>query len=154
MNAEFATLLSSIGGAAIGAFLGFIWQTKGDKRKDKRQVFQTLMAYRGVGAFEHDWIKALNLIDTVFYGNKRIKELRREYFTHLYEPLYSTRQHERILLDLLVEMAKDSGYGNIKQTEIMDYYSPNSLRAIYGLEDDKGVLSPTSPDDNLSTKRD
>jgi len=145
MNIASLAPIATIGGAIIGSFLGFLWQMKSEKRKMKINVFQTLMAYRGVGAIEPDWIKCLNIIDVVFYGNKKIKTLRKDYFTHLYEPLYSTRQHEKILLDLLFEIAKDIGYKSLTQSDILDYYGPKLLRTIYNLPNDRDELPPTAP---------
>ncbi|MBK7885641.1 MAG: hypothetical protein IPJ81_19030 [Chitinophagaceae bacterium] len=131
-----SAILIPIIASIIGAFFGFIWQIKNDKNKDKRGILQTLMAYRGVGAMEHDWVKALNMIDIVFYGNPKIKVLRKEYFKHLCEPLYDTGLHDVILTDLLSEMAKDIGYSDLKPTDIEDYYCPRTLYTMYGVKPD------------------
>src|ERR1035437_3146075 len=107
--------------AIIGAFLGFLWQNKNERRKDKRYIIMTLMAYRGVGAREHDFVKALNMIDIVFYRNKKVRILLHEYFKHTIKPLFETGTYQKILIDLLHEMIRDIGYNNLKQTDIMDY---------------------------------
>lgn len=138
-------ICAAVIGAALGSFLGFIWQSKKDKKTNKKTILATLMAYRGVGAAEHDWIKALNMIDIYFYGNEKVIHLRREYFKHLYRPLYDTGAHARILLDLLSEMAKDIGYRNLKQSDITDYYFPEELHKLYPTGPDKSAPSSSSP---------
>lgn len=50
--------------------------------------------------------------------------LRREYIRQLTRPLLETGHHENVLLDLILAMAKDLGYKNIKTTDIIDVYYP------------------------------
>jgi len=85
------------------------------------------------------------MIDVYFYGNEKVIHLRREYFKHLYRPLYETGAYTRILLDLLSEMAKDIGYKNLKQTDITDYYFPEELSKLYPGGPDKSAPSSSSP---------
>jgi hypothetical protein len=142
----YLAITGSILSAVIGSFLGFLWQTKKDNKKDKKSILITLMAYRGIGSEEHDWVKALNMVDVVYYDNKKVRTLLHDYFKHLYRPLYDTGAHKKILLDLLHEMVKDIGYKNIKQSDIMDFYFPESLGRLYPTEPDKGVPSNASLD--------
>jgi hypothetical protein len=142
---EIVTLIAAILGAAVGAFLGFVWQTKNDKKKDKKTILATIMAYRGVGAAEHDWVKALNMVDVIFYDNKKVRTLLHDYFKHLYRPLFDTGQHGKILLDLIHEMVKDIGYKDLTQTDIMDFYFPEALGQLYPKPAE--VVSPSKSSD-------
>lgn len=138
-------IIASIMGAGVGAFLGFLWQTKKEKKTNKKYILATLMAYRGVGAAEHDWIKALNMVDIYFYDNKKVRDLLHDYFKHLYRPLYDTGAHARILLQLLREMALDVGYTDLKESDIIDYYFPEELKRIYPTGPDKSAPAGGSP---------
>jgi hypothetical protein len=117
-------IIASVVSATLGALLAYLWTTRNDRRKDKKQILNALMAHRGVTVRDENWTRALNLIDLTFYDNKKIKELRVKYFSSLRPPTFDTGDHNKILLDLIFEMAKDIGYSSLKQTDIMDYYYP------------------------------
>ena len=115
-----AVLLSPI--IAVGVTL---WHQKiSAKRVDKKNILSIIMMYRGVTAREDDFIKAINLIDIYFSGNKEVIGLLRKYLHYLTKPLYETGEYHRILLDLILAMAKDLGYTSLKATDIMDHYYP------------------------------
>lgn len=120
----FLPVLIPIVAAVAGAFMGSVWQKLNEKRKDKKQILSIIMMYRGLTAREDDFIKAINVIDIYFSGNKEVIDLLRKYLSHLTRPLYETGEHSRILLDLILAMAKDLGYTNLKATDIMDHYFP------------------------------
>src|ERR1700743_1259865 len=103
------SVLIPIVAAIIGAFFGFIWQTQFDKRKDKKSILSVLMMYRGLKAQQDDFVKAINVIDVYFHDNKEVIGLRREYIRQLTRPLFDTGHHEKVLLDLILAMAKDLG---------------------------------------------
>jgi hypothetical protein len=109
---------------AIGAFLGFIYQSKSEKKRDKKNILVVLMAYRGLKAREDDFVKALNIVDVYFHDNKKVRELLHDYFKHLYPPYFENGHHERILHALILAMAKDIGYTDIVESDINDYYFP------------------------------
>lgn len=133
------SILIPIAAAIIGAFFGFLWQSSNEKKKEKRQVLSIIMMYRGLTAREDDFVKAINVIDIYFYDNKEVIKLLRNYLHHLTKPLFSTGEHSRILLDLILAMAKDIGYTDLKTTDIMDYYFPEK----YGLSE---PLTPEVPE--------
>lgn len=138
MDFSYFSLLIPIMAAATGAFLGFIWQSKNDKNKDKKQLLGILMAYRGLTAREDDFVKALNMIDVFFYDSKEVRNILHDYFKHLYKPLYETGHHNRILLQLILAMAKNIGYTDLKESDITDYYYPER----YALPTPKDDVTP------------
>lgn len=145
MSTGLTPIIATVIGASLGAFLGFIWQTKRDKKLHKISILATIMAYRGVGSAEHDWVKALNMVDLIFYDNKKVRLLLHDYFKHLYRPLFETGQHGKILLDLIHEMIKDIGYKDITQTDIMDFYFPETIGKMYPIASE--VVSPSKSSD-------
>ena len=124
-------ITASIIGALVGAFLGFVWQTKRDKKANKKNVLAVLMAHRAVGSYELEWIKALNVIDVYFYDNKAVRELCHKYFAYTKPPYFEKGQHVDVLFQLIVEMAKDIGYTDLKHSDINDFYAPEALKTHY-----------------------
>ena len=123
MNIYLTTIIPILA-TIIGAFFGFIYQNKSEKNRDKKSLLAVLMASRGLLSREDDFVKTLNMIDIYFYDNKKVRVLCHDYFKHLYSPLFETGHHTRILLSLILAMAKDIGYTNLESNDITDFYFP------------------------------
>ncbi|MFP5079492.1 DUF6680 family protein [Pedobacter sp. JCM 36344] len=133
VGAILATLIAS----GIGAFLGFIYQKISENKRDKKNILAILMAYRGIKAYEDDFVKALNMIDVYFYDSSSVRKLCHQYFDSLDVPIFATGQHERILRALILAMAKDCGYSGIVESDIAHYYLPEAYIQRYGGKPDK-----------------
>jgi hypothetical protein len=116
--------------AILGVVLALWYQYKTDKKKDKKQILAVLLAHRGVYAREPDFVKAVNLIDIYFYDNKEVRRLGHSYISKLAPPDFESGEHLKILLDLILEMAKDIGYADLKQSDIINYYYPQFYEPI------------------------
>jgi hypothetical protein len=113
--------------AAIGAILAFRYQHRLELKRDKRLVIQSLMIYRNVGAYELDWIKALNAVDIVFINDKRVRELYHTFLAQTRPPFFQSRQYVETFYQRVYEMAQCSGYKNLTMHDIRDFYSPEAL---------------------------
>ena len=129
---------------ALGAFFGFLWQVKNDRFKDKKHILMILMAHRGVGAREHDFVKALNMIDIVFHKNKEVRILAHEFFKNTVPPLFETGNHSKILLKLIFAMTQDIGYTSLQESDILDYYYPEATDRLYSSYTDKSLKENNS----------
>jgi hypothetical protein len=74
--------------AIISAPISALWiQSKLDERKETRKrrldIFKTLMATRA-SVLSQDHIKALNMIDIEFYGDKKYKKVREAWRAYLH----------------------------------------------------------------------
>lgn len=119
------SLIIPVIAAIIGSFLGFMYQSKSERKRDKKQILSVLMAYRGLRAREDDFVKALNLVDLYFHDNKGVRALCHDYFKHLYPPYFENYHlHERILHSLILAMAEDIGHTGLTESDINDYYYP------------------------------
>lgn len=98
------------------------------------------MAYRGLLSREDDFVKALNMIDIYYYDNKNVRLLCHDYFKHLYSPLFETGHHNRILLSLILAMAKDVGYTKLNANDITDFYLP--IRYNLANEEASEIIAP------------
>ena len=85
-----------------------------------------------------DFVDALNEIDVVFHGDRRIIDLWRSvHDASMFEPFNALAQ-ERFnmrLLDLLHEMGRFLGY-DIRQTTIGKAYRPEQFRLVSDLRDE------------------
>lgn len=108
-------------------FLGTYFQNRKIKNDAKQELFLKLMANRKANPISKEWADALNLIDVVFQGNKKVRNAWREY----YDSLNPNSQHfanaNSFQLDLLSEIANELGYKDLKQTEIDRFYQPKGL---------------------------
>jgi hypothetical protein len=87
---------------AIIAIISALWiQSKLDERKETRKrrldIFKTLMATRA-SVLSQDHIKALNMIDIEFYGDKKYKKVREE-MTCIFARPYSISSYYRSRAD-------------------------------------------------------
>ena len=123
-----AILLSPI----IAVLISMYIQSRREKRQQQMFVFATLMATRHqylYSAITDETVRALNMIDTVFHNEVRVRELWREYFDMLANAGLNNpvgwEQRQKKNLELLQEMAKALGYGKeLSQTDITRVYSP------------------------------
>lgn len=106
-------------------------QDRKARRDAKVAVFMTLTANRHAPLHE-DRIRALNLIDVVFSGDARVRELWHDYYDMLANlglnnPLgWQQRTHKN--LELISEMARVLGYrGKISQVDFDRTYIPQGL---------------------------
>ncbi|MFL9484200.1 DUF6680 family protein [Chitinophagaceae bacterium LWZ2-11] len=108
--------------AFLGALLAFRYQNKMEKKKNKIYIIATLMAYRHEGVYSEDFVKCLNMVDIVFHDNKKIKDALHRYFTSVSDIGYSGGQRIDAFFDLILEMAQDVGYSNLKHTDVRDFF--------------------------------
>jgi hypothetical protein len=115
---EWITIAAIILGPIFAVVTQLWWQHHKQKRDQKLWVFGTLMTLRG-SSLTQDFVKALNFIDVVFYENQTVRTKWKNLLTHLSSDAYKgeqisqgTLEHTRDLqAELLVEMAKDLGFG-------------------------------------------
>ncbi|MGA2330778.1 MAG: DUF6680 family protein [Syntrophales bacterium] len=123
----FALLFSPLIAVLVSVFL----QSKQAKNGEKKVIFSTLIATRH-SPINDQTVRALNMIDVVFYKNKNVRRLWREYYDMLHntglnnELGYKTRQTKN--LELITEMAKDLGYSKeITALDVERVYYPVGL---------------------------
>jgi hypothetical protein len=132
----FALLLSPLIAVLVSVFL----QSKQVKCGEKKVIFSTLIATRH-SPINDQTVRALNMIDVVFYKNKNVRRLWREYYDMLHNTGlnndlgYKTRQTKN--LELITEMAKDLGYGKeITALDVERVYYPVGLGQAFTRSED------------------
>lgn len=110
--------------AFIGAFIAFRYQNNAEAKKNKLYILSTLMANRHMGAWDDDFVKALNLIDIIYHDNKNVKEHLHKYFEVTRGSIFTPGERINVFFDLLLAMCEDVGYKDLKRSDINDFYSP------------------------------
>lgn len=117
----FAILLSPV----IAVTITLLHADIKEKRRQKMNLFLTLIATRQTFPIPTKFVDSLNMIDVVFYNNKKVIDSWKAVFASLHTDPMQVSVYNRKLLDLLDAMAKSLGYNNIKQTDFDSFYSPN-----------------------------
>ena len=105
-----------------------IWYQNRKTRKDaKTQVFLNLMAHRASFPITQVWVDSLNQIEVIYHDNKEVISAWRAYFESLHETDTKHGNSSTYQIELLAAMSKDLGFGNLKPTQIADFYSPKQF---------------------------
>jgi hypothetical protein len=122
-----AILLSPVVAVLVTVYL----QARKEKRNQKLWIFNTLIATRHSPIVDEN-VRALNMIDVVFYNSSRVRELWHEYLNMLSNeglnnPL-GWGQRQKKNLEMITEMAKVLGYGTaITHLDVDRVYNPTGL---------------------------
>lgn len=127
---EILNLIALIVAPLIAVLVGSWLQDRAERRKDKMQIFKTLMTSR-IYAWTPDSVNALNTIDVVFADDEKVKSAWKE----LNEKYRVSELGEQQLKDiedaqykLLDSIADSLGYkGKISQKTIQTPYIPNGM---------------------------
>lgn len=114
----------------IAVWIGQMLQDRAEKRKDKMQVFKTLMTSRVYG-WTVDSVNALNIVEVVFAGDEKVIELWRAYYEKLCSKPSTDLDYKHIndaRDKLLLCMAKSLGYEkDVTWETIQNPYRPDGL---------------------------
>ena len=109
-------------GPITGVIFTFWFQARKDKSSEKHKLFLALMSERKSPVISWQRSQALNTIDIVFSGNKKIVGLWHKYYSLLSQTPNEDRAHT--WLELLKAMANDLGYASVEQTDLDKFYLP------------------------------
>jgi len=116
----------------FGSMLTLLWNKYENKKskikKDKTDIFLTLVSHRHLSFSNHEIHKALNSIHIIFYNSKKVIKKYEELFAVLEDksltPEQFTEKFNDHRIELLEEMAKDIGYKELNWKKLkMTYLS-------------------------------
>lgn len=125
-NEIIITLIASIISGVLATIVTLLWQNYHEKKKEKLQIFKTLLAYRGRVEAE-ECVNALNSIEGVFYSDEAVKKAWYDFLDETEKPANTNPNILDKHLSLLEEIAKTVGYKNVKWTDIKRGYYPTGL---------------------------
>jgi hypothetical protein len=147
-----AVVVSPIVAVCISTYL----QDRKERRNQKLAILGTLIATRHM-PISDEVVRALNMIDIIFYDKKEIRKLWREYFEMLSNAGLNNQigANQRGLknLELIHAMAKSLGYGvAITHLDVNRIYSPIGLeeKAAFDQELSKEFMRVLKATDSLS----
>ena len=121
------SVVASVFSGSLGVVATLWWQSWAGKKEQKLQIFKTLMANRGQIVDESN-VKALNLIDIVFYNDKKVRECFKNFVLAAAKVPYSAQDLILKYLRLVESIAEDMGYKDVDWTRINDcIYQPQGL---------------------------
>jgi hypothetical protein len=114
---EWMTLVALVVGPMLAVGTQLWWQRRKEKRDHKIWVFSTLMSLRA-NMLAPDSVRALNLIDVVFYKNAKVRARWKTMLDYLASDDWKAQPVAQTTLDktkdfqaeLLAQIAKDLGY--------------------------------------------
>ena len=114
----------------VAVIVGQKLQDKGQKRKDKMEIFRVLMMNRGIG-WTADTVRALNIIDVVFSDDDSVRAKWKEYYNQLCIQTPNVMQCKQIqeAQDKLIEaIAQSLGYKKqVTWETIQNPYIPQGM---------------------------
>ena len=113
----------------VAVWLGKYLQDRAELRKDKMNVFRSVMTFRY--GWSPEGVKALNSIHIVFSDDKDVRESWRKYYMELCKPVQNNEEMKRredAMYNLLESMAKNLGYlDEITREDIRNPYVPQAM---------------------------
>ena len=123
-------LVAIVGIPILAVVIGQYLQNRAEKRKDKMQIFRTLMTSRIYG-WTVDSVHALNLIDVVFVKDTAVRGAWKnllDAYSSSEESELMKQKRQNLNYKLLEEMAKNLGYKDrITWETIQNPYVPKGM---------------------------
>ena len=98
-------LLSALLSGILATVILLLWQGYNEKKKRQYEIFAALMGLRFVLPNEST-VRCMNMIDIVFYKNKKIRQRYKEFLDEVNKPENGTRDIDEKNLKLLEAMAE------------------------------------------------
>ncbi len=110
----------------LATLLTIWWQRHTEIFARKMRIFETLMSYRYMISSEES-VKALNLIDIIFYKDKMVREAYKDFLNEANKRPELSPNIEDKHLKLLEVMSNSLNLGEIHWDDIKHTYYPNGL---------------------------
>ncbi len=134
---EIINIIAIVLGPIAAVLITRYVQVRSERRKEKSEIFRTLMTYRGQGWSNYECVNCLNMIEVVFYDNQDVVDKWKDLFEKYCKDQLdqsdqlkiATAQHK-----LLEAMAKCLGYSDhidwdtIQHSYVPQWLSNNNLK--------------------------
>ena len=120
-------IITALCSGLIATIITLWWQNKAERKKNKFNIFNTLMSNRFFISHTEN-VKALNSVQSIFYNDKKVCTAWHNFFLEVNKrPDDPTSNIQDAYISLLEEISKSCGYTEMKWKNIKEYYYPNSL---------------------------
>ena len=121
---DILTILAILTSPIIAVIVTLWYSKRQEKRKEKMDLFMTLLANRKTYPIPVEFANSLNTIDVVFHNSEKVVIAWKNLFSEYHNDPFIVSVADRKLLDLLDAMAKDLGFMDIRQTDFDSFYAP------------------------------
>lgn len=136
MNQTTITIVAALLSGIIATIITLFWQNRAKKIDSRREIFNTLMAYRFEIANKESVI-ALNCVPAIFYDCPKVQDTWRTFLDIASKTPFIPQELTDAHIQLLEEIAKALRHRNIKWKDIKRNYFPNGL--ISELDDERNL---------------
>lgn len=134
---------------AIAVYIGRRLENKAEQRRDKVEIFKTLMTARVTWkhyGWQYESIRALNIIDVVFADDKNVRQTWKELYSKCCNSNISEieiKEIEKLVCKLIENIAISLGYKDkITWETIQNPYMPGSVKQQLDNQNTCQQLSP------------
>lgn len=120
------TLLSAVVSGVLATIITLLWQNRSEKIRARREIFQTLMAYRFKYTLTES-VKALNCVQAVFFDCQDVLKAWDKFNTAAAKKPVNGQDIDDAYILILEEIAKVLHYKNINWKDIKISYFPSGL---------------------------
>lgn len=128
MTPNTITVVAAVLSGILASIITLFWQSRSEKLKARREIFNTLMAYRFRISLREN-VVALNCVQATFYDCPKVQEAWVAFLDAADEKPYIEQKLIDAHIQLLEEIAKVLKYKNIKWKDIKRNYFPTGLGA-------------------------
>jgi len=165
MVVNFINIIALVLSPVIAVLVTMWLNNKLVKRKERMELFKTLMSTRYIQKASHERVRALNSIEVIFNDRPKVRKAWIDYYNELCKPQINATSMTDKNIKLLEIMANDLGYKEkLTWEDIKTCYMPTGLWNDMQDEDEmkqrqlqfyRNVMQPSSPiivqDDNKKT---
>lgn len=126
MNQTAITILAAVLSGILATIVTLFWQNRAKKIDSRREIFNTLMAYRFKISHKES-VTALNCVQATFYDCRRVQEAWKNFLDAADKKPYIEQDLLDAHIQLLEEIAKVLKYKDIKWKDIKRNYFPEGL---------------------------
>lgn len=121
-------IITSLLSGVLATVLTLVCQKYGENKREKRLIFETLMAHRYMIS-DQDNVEALNRIEVTFYEHKEVRAAWKDFIKATNDTTKDPTgaSIEDAYIKLLEKIAAVIGYEKIRWDEIKKYYFPKGL---------------------------
>ena len=120
-------IVSATVSGVLATFITLWWQNRSEKMKIRKEVFETLMAFR-FKVSHAESVKALNCVQVVFYDCDNVQKAWQAFKTAVDSENGNSTKIADAHITLLEEIAKVLKYDKLNWKDIKAYYYPIWLR--------------------------
>lgn len=126
---EIIAICAIVAGPTSAMLVSLEINRRRERKRQKTDLFLTLLTQRKKMRMNDEILDALNIIDVIFYNDKKIMDAKEKLWESQNSTLFDPKVYDMRFLNLLHEISKHLRYKEIKQTDhLTGFVNPNEVR--------------------------